>query len=64
MLATKSPPDRLISPEELAEDLGISVRGVYRLVKQGLPHYRVGSQFRFDKEAVLSVLNAEGGSAE
>ena len=56
MLATESPPERLLTPEELAEALGISVRGVYRLVEQDIPHYRVGRQIRFDKDTVLRAL--------
>lgn len=63
MLATKSPPSRLISPDELADALGISVRGVYRLVDEDIPHYRIGRQLRFDKEAVLLALEQRSEEA-
>lgn len=51
----------LIDPEAVAELLGISVRGVYRLASAGdLPFHRIGRQMRFDPEELLAATRAQG----
>lgn len=57
----------LLSPDDVAERLGIGRRRVYDLVKfQGLPAYKFGNQLRFDPDALASWLEAQrtdGGAA-
>lgn len=49
--------DELLTVEEVAEQLGISVPTVRRFVRAGtLPHVRVGRQIRFDPAAVSAAL--------
>ncbi len=54
----------LVTARDLAEFLGCSVRTVYRLVAQGLPHIRLGfgerAPFRFQISDVLKWLEATG----
>ena len=41
---------RLLKPEEFANYLGISLRWIYRHIKD-IPHHRVGKYLRFDLES-------------
>lgn len=51
----------LIDPEAVAQLLGISVRGVYRLASAGeLPFHRVGRQMRFNPDELLAATRAQG----
>jgi excisionase family DNA binding protein len=46
---------RLLTPEELAECLGLSRKSVYRMAREGeLPAYRFGSSWRFSLKLVLA----------
>jgi excisionase family DNA binding protein len=45
-----SPVTRFLKPEEFAEYLGISLRWIYRHIKD-IPHHRVGKYLRFDLES-------------
>jgi excisionase family DNA binding protein len=50
----------LISAEELAERLGVSVSLVYKMAqKQQIPCYRVGGNWRFDEAEAKGVLRRE-----
>ena len=55
-------PEELLSPVELAETLGLSVRTVYnwRVRKVGPPGMRVGRHVRYRKSDVESWLAAQG----
>jgi excisionase family DNA binding protein len=49
----------LLTVDEAAEYLRISRRQVYNLLAAGeLPHVRVGSRVRFDREALRAALEA------
>ena len=41
---------KFLKPEEFAEHLGISLRWIYRHIKD-IPHHRVGKYLRFDLES-------------
>jgi len=41
---------RFLKPEEFAKYLGISLRWIYRHIKD-IPHHRVGKYLRFDLES-------------
>lgn len=48
---------RMISADELAAVLNLTVDSVYRLVRQGvLPAYRVGRTVRFDLDRIEAAL--------
>jgi excisionase family DNA binding protein len=50
----------LISAEQLAERLGVSVSLVYKLAqKEQIPCYRVGGNWRFDEAEAKGVLRQE-----
>ncbi|MGW0037491.1 helix-turn-helix domain-containing protein [Gordonia sp. NPDC003376] len=40
--------DHRLSPADLAEHYDVSKVTIYRLIKRGLPHLRVGTLYRFD----------------
>ena len=57
MTATDSLP-HLLTIEELADHLGVSVRHVRRLIaERRVPHLRVGRFIRFDPADVTAWLN-------
>lgn len=61
-----SPPDlekdAVLTPPEVASQLRVSTRTVYRLLEAGtLPHYRVGRNYFVLKEKLKAWI-AEGGS--
>jgi len=55
---------RLVTADEVSEDLGISRKLVYRLAREGaLPAVRLaGRSIRFDRDAVDAFIR-EGGAA-
>ena len=51
------PAKTYLSPEQLAERLGMSVRTVYRLAsEERVPFYRAGRLLRFDLDEVLAAM--------
>lgn len=55
--------ERLLTPNELAELLGVSVSWIYqrtRLGQKAIPFLKVGKYVRFDPEEVLVFLRASG----
>lgn len=55
-----SPVSGLLSPEQVADATGMSVRTVYRRVaEKRLPVYRSGRLLRFDLAEVLEAMRAE-----
>jgi excisionase family DNA binding protein len=58
------PEQQLLDVPAAARFLGISERGVYRLVSsRRLPAYRVGCQLRFDEQELRDALRADRCSA-
>ena len=59
-------PDELLSPTELAEALGISVRTIYnwRVRKVGPPGLKVGRHVRYRKADVESWLAAQAAKEQ
>ncbi len=54
----------LLDVQEARRFLGISERGLRRLVAAGaIPTYRVGRQLRFDEAELREVLRTDRGSA-
>jgi putative molybdopterin biosynthesis protein len=53
----------LLTTLEVAELLRVHPKQVYRLLKRGLPSRRVGSEWRFEREAVLGWSRGEGTPA-
>jgi excisionase family DNA binding protein len=47
-------PDQLLTTAEVAEVLRVHPKHVYRLLRQGLPARRVGSEWRFSRDDVLA----------
>jgi excisionase family DNA binding protein len=57
----EAPLNSLLSPDQLADTTGMSVRTIYRLVAdEKLPAYRAGRLLRFDLEEVLTALRING----
>lgn len=46
----------ILKIKELSELLQISTNTIYRLCNQGMPHLRIGSQYRFELEKVIKYL--------
>lgn len=49
---------KLLSRQELSDVIGASVASIDRLRQKGLPTIRVGTLIRFDRDQVLSWLQA------
>ena len=63
-MATSSPRPRLLTPNEVAEQLRVSSMTVYRLIKAGdLPAARIGKSFRIREEDVDSYLQSRFSDA-
>jgi excisionase family DNA binding protein len=51
--AKQAPPSNVMTVRELAEYLRVHPSTIYRLLRQGrLPGFRVGSDWRFSREAI------------
>lgn len=46
----------MLNTKELTEYLKIHENTVYNYIKQGLPHYRIGKELRFELEEVKQWL--------
>jgi excisionase family DNA binding protein len=46
----------MITTKELVEYLKIHENTIYNYIKEGLPHYRVGKEYRFEIEEVKTWL--------
>jgi excisionase family DNA binding protein len=56
---------RLVGIDELAQQLGMSVRNVRRLVSERrIPHYKLGRLVRFDVDEVVAWLGASHVTGE
>ena len=63
-MATSSPRPRLLTPNEVAEQLRVSTMTVYRLIKSGeLPAARISNSFRLRAEDVDAYLEARFSDA-
>ena len=63
-LATSSPRPRLLTPNEVAEQLRVSTMTVYRLIKSGdLRAVRVGKAYRLLEDDVDAYLEARFSDA-
>ncbi len=50
----------LITPNEIAERLGVERQTIYLWVRQGrIPYYRLGRLIKFDENEVLAYFRAE-----
>lgn len=50
----------ILTKEDLAKLLKVTVRTIDRLRKEGLPFLKVGNQIRFDKSDVINWLKKNG----
>lgn len=56
---------RLITAEQVARIMNVSVHRVYRLVRLGLlPGVRLGRQVRFDEDALREFIESGGRSLD
>ena len=56
---------RLVGINELAQQLGMSVRNIRRLVSErSIPHYKLGRLVRFDVDEVVAWLGASHVTGE
>ena len=56
---------RLVAINELAQQLGMSVRNIRRLVSErSIPHYKLGRLVRFDVDEVVAWLGASHVTGE
>ena len=63
-MATSSPRPRLLTPNEVAEQLRVSTMTVYRLIKSGeLPAARISNSFRLREQDVDAYLEARFSDA-
>jgi excisionase family DNA binding protein len=46
----------LIKIAELTKELDVHVNTVYKMIKQGMPHYKLEKDYRFDIEEVKNWL--------
>lgn len=52
----------LLSPPDLAEVLLCSDSTIRKLLRNGMPHYKLGTIYRFDEQEVLEWLKQNGGN--
>lgn len=52
-------PSDILTKEELAELLQVTVRTIDNLRKKGMPFFKVGDKVRFNKEKVLKWLEEQ-----
>ena len=63
-MATSSPRPRLLTPNEVAEQLRVSTMTVYRLIKSGeLPAARISNSFRLREADVDAYLESRFSDA-
>ena len=63
-MATSSPRPRLLTPNEVAEQLRVSTMTVYRLIKSGeLPAAKISSSYRLREEDVDAFLESRFSDA-
>lgn len=55
----RQPQMTLLTTKQAAKLLSVHPKHVYRLLKQGLPAARVGSEWRFDRDAVMAWTKGE-----
>lgn len=53
---------KLITIKELSEILKISYTTIYRLCERGMPHMRIGLQYRFDLEEIMKYWKQKNGN--
>jgi excisionase family DNA binding protein len=59
-----SPSDQIFTIKELSEHLRVHPTTIYRLLRQGrLPGFRVGSNWRFSREAIEQWERDQAGRA-
>lgn len=46
----------MLKLKEVAKYLDVHTNTVYKMIKEGLPHYKVGKEFRFKIEEVEAWL--------
>ncbi|WP_314431664.1 helix-turn-helix domain-containing protein [Microbacterium lacticum] len=50
-------PERMLSPAEVADRLGISYQTVWKMIQRGdLPAYKIARRIRVPEEAVIAAL--------
>lgn len=61
---TRGEEARLLDTRGVAELLDVHPKHVFRLLKRGLPGYRLGGEWRFEPEQVLAWMRAQGSSSQ
>lgn len=51
----------VINVNDLCKILGISRKTAYKLLKEEIPHRRIGSLYRISKQAVLQYIEGNNG---
>jgi excisionase family DNA binding protein len=63
-MAQVAPSDQIFTIKELSEHLRVHPTTIYRLLRQGrLPGFRVGSNWRFSREAIEQWEREQAGRA-
>jgi excisionase family DNA binding protein len=63
-MAQVAPGDQIFTIKELSEHLRVHPTTIYRLLRQGrLPGFRVGSNWRFSREAIEQWEREQAGRA-
>jgi excisionase family DNA binding protein len=63
-MAQIAPSDQIFTIKELSEHLRVHPTTIYRLLRQGrLPGFRVGSNWRFSREAIEQWEREQAGRA-
>jgi excisionase family DNA binding protein len=63
-MAQLAPSDQIFTIKELSEHLRVHPTTIYRLLRQGrLPGFRVGSNWRFSREAIEQWEREQAGRA-
>jgi excisionase family DNA binding protein len=64
VVAQAAPSDQIFTIKELSEHLRVHPTTIYRLLRQGrLPGFRVGSNWRFSREAIEQWEREQAGRA-
>ena len=51
----------MLNKNQLAVKLSVHANTVYNLIKEGMPHIKIGKKYRFDYEEVLTWLKNRKG---